>query len=687
MNGAGGVSFSVDDREADSSMNLQAHARIQVVEIENLFIELSDGCRLAARIWMPADAEEHPVPAILEYVPYRKRDGTAPRDQTMHPAVAAHGYACVRVDIRGNGESDGLMHDEYLAQELEDGAEIISWIAAQPWCSGNVGMLGISWGGFNGLQVAALRPPALKAVITLCSTDDRYADDIHYRGGCLLNDNLGWSAAMMAFSSRPPDPAIVGEHWREMWMDRLRNMPFLAANWLEHQRRDEFWKHGSVCEDFSDIEVPVLAVGGWADAYTNAIPRIVEGLGKPSAGLIGPWGHKYPQIGVPGPAMDFVSEMVRWWDRWLLQRPGPDLPAMRAYILDGPDQGDGPDERAGFWVSEPSWPSPNIYSKPLFLRKGGVLAATETEEEALQIASPPNTGLCGGRFYAKIGRPDLPIDQRPDDGCSLLFDSEPLGEPLVLLGAPLVELEIASDRPRANIAVRLCHVAPDGASHRISIGVLNLAHRESHEKPALLEPGRRYRISVQLDDVGYRVPAGHRLRIAVSTEYWPMIWPAPEPVTLTVFAGSGRLELPVRREAGQEKVEIAPAALVDFVGFEMVREPRSERRICKDLITGETIIEHTDDGGLKRFVSHALESGLAGTETYVIGDSGPSSAEARTHWTAEVGRGDWRIRTVSTSAMRADRESFFLEAELIAFEGDDEVFRHRWERRIPRDHV
>jgi putative CocE/NonD family hydrolase len=176
-----------------------------VREIEHGWIGLADGCRLAARIWLPADAEAHPVPAILEFLPYRKRDGTSARDEITQPYLAGHGYACLRVDIRGNGESDGLMEDEYTARELADGKEVIAWIAAQPWCDGNVGMMGISWGGFNALQVAALRPPALKAIVTICSTDDRYADDIHYAGGCLLNDNLTWSSQMLAYSSRPPD--------------------------------------------------------------------------------------------------------------------------------------------------------------------------------------------------------------------------------------------------------------------------------------------------------------------------------------------------------------------------------------------------------------------------------------------------------------------------------------------------
>ena len=288
-----------------------------VREIENAWITLSDGCRLAARLWLPADAEQNPVPAILEYLPYRKRDGTAVRDALTHPYFAGHGYGCVRVDIRGNGESDGLMWDEYLKQEQDDALEVIDWIVAQPWCSGALGMIGISWGGFNGLQVAARKPAPLKAVVTICSTDDRYADDIHYKGGCLLNENLGWAATMLSFSSRPPDPALVGERWRALWLERLENLPLLVENWLQHQRRDAFWKHGSVYEDFGAIEAAVLAVGGWSDAYSNAVPRLIAGLEAPVRGLTGPWAHKYPHFAVPEPRIGFLQECLRWWDHWL----------------------------------------------------------------------------------------------------------------------------------------------------------------------------------------------------------------------------------------------------------------------------------------------------------------------------------------------------------------------------------
>ena len=162
-------------------MSDASNALREIEELDDLGIVMSDGCRLSARLWRPLDAAGDPVPVILEYLPYRKRDGTCARDALTHPWFARRGYACLRVDMRGNGDSEGVMEDEYTAQEQADAVEVIAWAAAQPWCNGNVGMMGISWGGFNGLQVAALRPGPLKAVISLCSTVDRYADDIHTR--------------------------------------------------------------------------------------------------------------------------------------------------------------------------------------------------------------------------------------------------------------------------------------------------------------------------------------------------------------------------------------------------------------------------------------------------------------------------------------------------------------------------
>ena len=247
-------------------------------------------------------------------------------------------------------------------------------IAKQSWCDGNVGIIGISWGGFNGLQIAALRPPALKAIVTVCSTDDRYGDDIHFMGGCLLNDNLTWSQQMLSYSSRPPDPDLLGERWRDAWLERLEAMPFLAANWLKHQRRDGFWKHGSVCENYDDIEVPVLAVGGWHDAYANAIPRLLSGLNAPAKGIIGPWEHRYPHIAKVGPKIDFLGECVRWWDRWLKgeYNGADDAPALRAYLMKKAPASAKTGNRDGQWVAEDEWPSATIVPQILHLTGDGL---------------------------------------------------------------------------------------------------------------------------------------------------------------------------------------------------------------------------------------------------------------------------------------------------------------------------
>ena len=299
-------------------MLVRSEFRFPVRVIRHVWIPMPDGCRLAARVWLPENAGHEPVPAIFEYVPYRKNDGLVLRDAPIHHYFAGHGYASVRVDMRGTGDSDGILADEYLPLEQQDGVEIVRWLATRPWCTGKVGIIGKSWGGFNGLQIAAHHPPELAAVISVASTDDRYADDVHYMGGCLLAwTALPWASTMLAYNGLPPDPAVTGDAWRAVWRERLEKTPPYIEAWLAHQRRDHFWRQGSVREDFGAIHCPVYMVGGWADAYRNAILRFLEGYPGACKGLIGPWAHDYPEDGAPGPAIGFLQEAVRWWDHWL----------------------------------------------------------------------------------------------------------------------------------------------------------------------------------------------------------------------------------------------------------------------------------------------------------------------------------------------------------------------------------
>src|SRR5688572_3538521 len=373
----------------------------QVVEIENVFIPLADGTKLAARIWLPEDAEVNPVPAILEYLPYRKRDRTIDRDALTHPYFAGHGYAGVRVDIRGSGDSDGVLLGEYLKQEQDDALEVLDWLCSQPWCSGSVGMIGISWGGFNGLQIAARRPAALKAVVSICSTDDRYADDIHFMGGCLLLDKISWYSTMFSLNTAPPDPLLVGEKWRDLWMQRLKDSGFWLEDWLKHQRRDDFYKHGSVCEDWSAIECPVFAVGGWADGYSNAVFRLLANLKGPRKGLIGPWGHKYPHFARPGPRIGFLQECIRWWDQWLKSIDTGIMaePMLRAWMQDPAPPQPYYDERPGRWIAEKSWPSDNTHLEPRPLLPKRLGNAGQRATAAMATVHPLQTvGLAAGKW-------------------------------------------------------------------------------------------------------------------------------------------------------------------------------------------------------------------------------------------------------------------------------------------------
>jgi putative CocE/NonD family hydrolase len=644
----------------------------QVREFENVWIPLGDGTRLAARLWLPDegrpdDAEALPVPALLEYLPYRKRDGTFERDALTHPYLAAHGYGCVRVDIRGSGESDGVLSDEYSQQELDDAVEVIAWLAAQPWCSGAVGMFGISWGGFNALQVAALRPPALKAIVTLCSTDDRYADDVHYMGGAKLNAGFGWASFFFADMCHPPDPALVGARWKEMWLRRLQALPLFLERWLAHPRRDAYWKHGSVCEDFGAIQCPVWAVGGWTDGYTNAIPRLLEHLDVPRKGLIGPWAHAYPHFALPGPQIGFLQEMLRWWDHWL---KGSDTgvmkePMLRAWMTDSVIPAKHHETLPGRWVGEPSWPPPGRETRRLFLTDAG-LAPAAGALTAREVCSPLTLGTHAGQ-WCPFGRgEDQADDQREDDALSLLFETPPLDATVEILGAPVVTLEIVSDRPIAQLIARLCDVRPDngqdgGASSRVSFGVLNLAHRDSHEHPSPLVPGRRYRIAIKLNDAGAVFPAGHRIRLALSTAYWPMVWPVPEQATVTIV--SGALDLPVR----PARVE----TLLPLPAPEMA--PADKPRPIRP--------------GVVRLDRIGLELGGEWHFSEHVEGHDPLSAVVEMRRTATVARDDWSVRIQTHMKMSCTREAFLLEASVRAFDGEEEVCHRTWDRSIKRDLV
>jgi putative CocE/NonD family hydrolase len=663
------------------------------MEEPHTWIEMPDGVRLAARTWRPVGSEDEPVPAILELIPYRQRDLTSVRDSMHHPYLAGHGYACVRVDLRGSGDSEGVLTDEYLPQELDDAEAVLAWLREQPWCDGRTGMMGISWGGFNALQVAARRPEGLGAVVSVCSTDDRYSDDVHYMGGCLLGDNLSWASTMFAYNSSPPDPEVVGDRWREMWLERLEGSGLWLDTWLRHQRRDGYWRHGSICEDWTDVDIPVLAVSGWADGYSNAVFRMLEHLRGPRMGLIGPWSHKYPHLGQPGPAVGFLQECVRWWDRWLkgIENGVEETPALRAWMQDSAPPHTAYDERPGRWVGEPAWPSPHVRVSRRPLARHRVAGEGEAPEaEVLSVQSPLSVGQYAGKWCSYNAPPDLPYDQREEDGGSLVFDSAELSEPLEILGAPVLEAEVSADRPAAMLAVRLSDVAPDGSATRVTYGLLNLTHRDGHAEPVPLEPGERYRVRVPMNGVAHAFADGHRVRLSVSTSYWPLAWPSPEPARVSVVTGASCLDLPVRPVGEPDEVSVRPfdppEAAPPPATTQVVPEEHAWR-VSHDLVDYTRRLEVVKDLGVVRFEDIDLDVRRRTEETYTSVADDYDSVRGVTAWTMGFCRGDWDVRTETRTTLESTATEFVLHAELDAWEGDKRVCSLNWDRRIPRDGV
>ena len=662
--------------------------------IETVWIPMPDGIRLAARLWLPDEAEHSPVPCILEYIPYRRRDRTRMRDESMHPELADAGYAAIRVDMRGSGDSEGVMLDEYSEQEMRDGVDVIAWISEQPWCDGNVGMFGKSWGAYTSFQVASKRPPALKGIAPVMGTDDRWLEDIHFYGGVLANDNFWWGSIMQLYNAMPPDPAIVGQdRWRDMWKERLGAMTFWPAQWLEHQTHDDMWRRGSISENYADIEIPVYFFGGWADLFRDTPFRIAERLKGPVKVLMGPWAHLYPHEGLPRPRMDFVSEVIRFWDHCLkgIDTGLMDEPRLRFYLQDSAPPAGSCEERTGVWVEEAAWPSPNVSIKTLWLNEGRLGSAAESGG-AMSVCSPQTFGSAGGDMCSFAIPGDMPADCRVDAAGALSFRSAPTDATVDILGQPLLNLAASTDRSQGFIAALLVDEAPNGAQTLITRGFANLAHRVSDIVPEPVVPGTEMTVTVPLHGIGYRLARGHRLVVQVGTSYWPILWPAPEPVTLTVVSGCSTLELPVRTDAvTRPRTFPEPNPSDGKRPVTTVREGSMERSLHVDLTTGEHAARFFLDGGVfgpvgrLRLDETGTEMGDVSDRVYRIHPEDPLSARATMDQESCFERDDWNVRIKASSEMTATKTDFLLRASVTCWDGDEEFHHVQWDHSIPRN--
>jgi predicted acyl esterase len=505
-------------------------------------IPMSDGVHLAATLFMP-ESEPGPdgFPAILEYLPYRKDDAMFDRDYDLYSSVVPHGYVGARVDIRGTGASDGALPDgEYTEQEQLDGMEVIAWLGRQPWSNGSVGMWGISWGGFNAIQLAMRRPPELKAIVALMATEELFHDDVHYIDGILHVDEYVIMIDLLNALSPPPafpvDEATLAARFdREPW----------GLEWMKRQRDGPYWRRASLRPRYDAALIPAMLIGGWFDGYRDSVPRMLEHLRSPVRGIVGPWNHAFPHDATPGPAIEWRAEAVRWWDRWLKgeENGTENEPPLAVYVCDWHPPDPSLTEIPGEWRWLDGWPPSGLQERELRLGPDGSLGGGSEEAAEHSLLSVPSAGVEAGPWWG-----ELTPDQRPLDHSCLVYETAPLPEDMVVVGMPRATLVASSDAPLAHWFCRLCDVAPDGTSTLVSGGGLNGAHRDSPAEPQPLEPGRWYELSVDMRFAGWRFPAGHRIRLAVSNSLWPMMWPTPSRVNTQLRTGGpdgSTLVLPV----------------------------------------------------------------------------------------------------------------------------------------------
>jgi putative CocE/NonD family hydrolase len=634
------------------------------------WLTMRDGVRLSATLYLPAAASpERPTPCLLEALPYRKDDLTSSYRPEYVELRDTYGYAVCRLDLRGTGSSAGDVVDEYPPQEQEDLADVIAWLAEQPWCSGAVGMFGTSYSGFNSLQMAAERPEALKAVCAIYASDDRYADDVHYIGGLLKwLDLVDYCHYMTPMNALPPTPEIWGDGWHEEWVRRFETFEPWLLTWMEHQRSDAYWAQGTIRPGYARIGCPTMIVAGWADGYRNNTFRTIEALGRagiPHRLLAGPWAHMSPASSLPGPRIDLVREMVRWWDQHLRGvDTGVDRePAATWFVRESTRPEPDLDRHAGHWRSD-DWPS------------GTAAAQTYSLDARPPYVVVPDVGTAAWISCAGHLPYGQPLDQRADDASSITWDLQVAGPAgLEIAGHPRLRLRVTSDAPVATLAARLCDVFPDGTSALVTRGTLNLSRREGLDRATPLQPGVTYDVELELEATAWRWLPGQVVRLALAGSDWPNAVAPPAPVTLEILGGE--LVLPVLAgESRYAAVQLAPGGPA----------PEGEGngvtwRFEQDVLrrTTSAIIDHGGDypTAYGRFREH-----YAG-RVDVDRRSFAQRATARVTFGLDLAAA--RIEVASDLEVLADAESFTVTIDLDAAEDGEPSLHRSWHRVFPRD--
>jgi len=639
----------------------------QDIIAETVRVPMRDGVEISVHVYRPASGE--PMPALMSYTPYRKgRLGAA-------PPFVRHGYAAVFFDIRGTGDSGGWNDCIYCDAERQDGYDMVEWIAAQPWCSGNVGMYGISYGAVAALQMAMAAPPHLKAIIARSGSDDPYTEWTNPGGQPRTYMYECYSTIMAAFNFSPPDPEVVGERWEELWDERLRhNVPW-GISFLENVIDGPFWRARALRDHYDRVRCAVYVVDGWADWYASPLLRIFSKLDVPKRALIGPWSHQFPDAALPGPRIDWDREMRRWFDCRLkgIDTGITDEPPVILFTREYGPPAPLLIEDHGRFQAAADWPPPGAADIPLFLHPEGRLDGAMPDAAAGTLVSDVRAGAAtgmhgGGPFNDNWA---MPLDQRADEPFSLTFTGEPLAEAVEAIGNPRMRLRFTCDREAALFAVKLCDTAPDGTAVLVTKGWLNASHRRSHADPEPLTPGAECEVEVELLSCAYRFAPGHRVRVMLAGADFLNVWPLPYRFTCEILPGS-RLLLPVLPPGTALPAPELGASPHPLPRLEELEAPAVS--ITRDLIGGKQTLQYTATYG----------RGKAHTARCTVDPADPAhvvlEADANFHYVYPEREIDVRAVCRTTS----DDTAFEHTAEVTITVNGQPHFSKRWATTVPR---
>jgi putative CocE/NonD family hydrolase len=620
-------------------------------------VTVRDGVRLSVDVYRPNRPGR--FPAILEHIPYRKDDLRAIEDRSQSTFLVNAGFACVRLDVRGTGSSQGVAQDEYTEAEQHDGCDVVAWMAQQPWCTGAVASWGVSYGGFSCIQLAALRPPALRAIAPVYATDDRYTDDMHFHGGALNASSLpGYPTEMIAMNALPP-LGRRDEEFDRNWRRRIEETPAWLVDWIREQHDGPYWRNGSLRPDYSRIVCPVLICAGWRDGYRTAALRMARNLEAPWQLLAGPWAHKLPDRGVPGPRYPFLAEMARFFHRHLGEGDGPPPPGRprSVFFIGSPDTPVRPHPVvSGEWLASESWPE-------------GVRRTRHVLGGPATAPARVTTGIMTGQWCPPPPATGQFLDQSRDDAQSAVFDGEPLAAPVELFGEPVVRLRLRHPGPRTLVSIKLHNVAPDGSAQPVTATAVNIAIAGE----AALE--------LPLMAAGWRFAAGHRIRVAVAVADWPNLWPLPQVAPLEITSPV-ELELP---GLPADAVAFAPAdePLVQIAQPGAQISARSQWDVVTDVLTGRAGIV-TSMRAREAIPDEGFTVTESGSRFAMTGDDDPTSAEVKGTWRYHLTRPGLEAHVHAESRFRATADAFLVDLRLRVRADGAPFAERRWKERIPR---